>query len=274
MPATFVCCSSAGIFLYAMSKERELERAWHQKQLDRLRGWYAEPTAPLWLPRFLKRWWLQLQDDWEQLSTCQRLSWSLIGLNTGVFLLWRVPALRPFMIFNFTQKLPPSRTPLWTLFTCNFSHPLSIHFLVNMYALHWLVAAPCAVMAAPQTGALYMSAGLFSSLASHLGGLLGVRGTVSSSVGASGAIYGCAAATAVLYPDLQAGIIFIPGFHMPLSSLFPLLLGVDVLGVLLRWRLFDHWGHLGGALFGYMYTKYGQTIIWEQRDRIMAALGK
>jgi membrane associated rhomboid family serine protease len=72
-----------------------------------------------------------------------------------------------------------------------------------MYALYWLMGVPCASMGAPQTGALYLSAGLFSSLASHCGGLLRVRGPVSSSVGASGAIYGCAAATAALYPELQ-----------------------------------------------------------------------
>lgn len=74
--------------------------------------------------------------------------------------------------------------------------------------------------------------------------------------------------------EVQAGIIFLPGFQMRLGDLICVVMGLDVLGVLLRWRVFDHWGHLGGALFGYIYAKYGETAIWAKRDRILAALDK
>lgn len=56
-----------------------------------------------------------------------RLSWGLIGVNAGVFMLLRTPALGSFMYYNFVQRLPPARTPFWTLLTCNFSHMQPLH---------------------------------------------------------------------------------------------------------------------------------------------------
>lgn len=37
----------------------------------------------------------------------------------------------------------------------------------------------------------------------------------------------------------------------------------DIVGLLARWRSFDHAAHLGGALFGYLYYHYGREM-WEK----------
>ena len=42
---------------------------------------------------------------------------------------------------------------------------------------------------------------------------------------------------------------------------------LDILGILRGWRLFDHWAHLSGALFGLFYYKYGVQI-WD-KDRAL-----
>lgn len=36
----------------------------------------------------------------------------------------------------------------------------------------------------------------------------------------------------------------------------------DALGLIFRWRIFDHAAHLGGAAFGYLYYYYGNDL-WE-----------
>lgn len=77
-----------------------------------------------------------------------------------------------------------------------------------MYALNSLMGVPCSELGAPQAAALYMSSGLFSSLASHFGAWLGLRGKgAGATVGASGAIYGLAAATAALHPDFKVRLV-------------------------------------------------------------------
>jgi rhomboid-like protein len=43
---------------------------------------------------------------------------------------------------------------------------------------------------------------------------------------------------------------------------------VDVVGALLRWRMFDHVAHLGGAAFGLFYWYYGNQIREARKLRI------
>ena len=48
----------------------------------------------------------------------------------------------------------------------------------------------------------------------------------------------------------SAQFIFLPGVPIQLGTLLPVLMGADALGALLGWRYLDHFGHLGGAVFG------------------------
>ena len=83
------------------------------------------------------------------------------------------------------------------------------------------------------------------------------------SIGASGAVYACFAATALMYPHERASLIFLPMFPIEMGTLLKCTVGLDVTGALLGWRLLDHFGHLGGAAFGIWYTLHGHKY-WQQ----------
>lgn len=72
--------------------------------------------------------------------------------------------------------------------------------------------------------------------------------------------------------DAQGAFIFLPGVPVRLGDLLPMLISVDVLGASLNWRWLDHWGHLGGALFGILYTQYGH-VVWDRREKYLRRLG-
>ena len=122
------------------------------------------------------------------------------------------------------------------------------------------------IMGASQFLAFYFSAGLCASMAAFLG-RLGSSGGVKS-LGASGALLGCFAALAVNLPDLQVSLLFLPNFSFALSDLLAAAMLLDVAGILFRWRVFDHYAHLGGALFGCAYAAYGQSI-WRRRRQLL-----
>merc|ERR1711990_1367108 len=84
-------------------------------------------------------------------------------------------------------------------------------------------------------------------------------GTVS--VGASGAILGLVGAVCMQFPDAKLAIIFIPMFPFAAKYALAGLIGLDTAGVLLRWKLFDHAGHLGGTLFGVGFVTFAQNYI-------------
>ncbi|KAK9812858.1 hypothetical protein WJX72_004806 [[Myrmecia] bisecta] len=48
---------------------------------------------------------------------------------------------------------------------------------------------------------------------------------------------------------------------------------LDVVGALRGWRFLDHYGHLGGAMFGLLYAKYGEQYIWGNRHKLLHLLG-
>jgi rhomboid-like protein len=77
------------------------------------------------------------------------------------------------------------------------------------------------------------------------------------SVGASGAIYGLFIAVAVIFPNLEFYMFFIP---IPIKAKFlaPALIGLDLfLGLKqYNWDPIGHFAHIGGALTGFLVIKY------------------
>ncbi len=110
--------------------------------------------------------------------------------------------------------------------------------------------------------AAYMGAGVFASSVSHLFSHLLINLNPSrimkGSVGASGAIWGLLVMFAMFSPDSQAGIIFVPGLQFKMSELIPALALLDLVGLVRGWQMFDHAGHLGGAIAGYLYWRLGR----------------
>jgi rhomboid-like protein len=46
-------------------------------------------------------------------------------------------------------------------------------------------------------------------------------------------------------------------------------MGIDLAGVLMSWRFFDHAAHLGGAAFGLFWCYYGSTYLWPTREYLI-----
>ena len=78
-------------------------------------------------------------------------------------------------------------------------------------------------------------------------------------VGASGAIYGILVAFAMLFPNVELFLIFVP---IPIKAkiFIPILIGLDLFSGVTGYSLFGggiaHFAHVGGALFGFIMMWY------------------
>jgi rhomboid-like protein len=96
------------------------------------------------------------------------------------------------------------------------------------------------------------------------------------SLGASGAIYAAVTVSALAFPDAQVSLIFPPFISLPIQAGVGGLVMLDMIGIIRGWRwvhvpmcmraslimvmpfrMFDHYAHLGGAAFGAIYYMYG-----------------
>ena len=71
---------------------------------------------------------------------------------------------------------------------------------------------------------------------------------------------------------LQVVLIFLPMLPIKIGDALNVTIALDILGVILGWRRFDHYGHLGGALFGLFYTLKGQQLIWPRFQKLAEEL--
>ena len=204
---------------------------------------------------------------WRGLLPHQQTLYGITAINLLVLGGWRIRALQGVMHRNFLHYLPPQPTRVHTLLTANFSHRTVFHFLFNSIALISFGGEVHNRLGSEQFWAFFVAAGLSSSVVSHLARVK--RRPGGASLGSSGAVYAVFAMMAYFEPKSQAFFIFLPGVPIALENLFPALVMLDITGALLRWRVLDHWGHLGGAIFGYLYARYGQTYVWGNRDNLL-----
>lgn len=172
------------------------------------------------------------------LSDSQRATVPIIAVNATIFLMWRAQALmwplRQMLWNNFMHRHfvhTPASGRSYTQLTCTFSHQSLVHFGFNNYAL-WTCGAAAFSTAAfyaqggdtrhtadatviPHFLAFFVTAGVFSGLASHLvravrwraaaqlAGLDVARRNIGrvGGLGASGAVYACFAMAASAFPD-------------------------------------------------------------------------
>ncbi len=81
-------------------------------------------------------------------------------------------------------------------------------------------------------------------------------------IGASGAVFGLLIAFAMMFPDVELMLIFLPipikaKYFVPIYALLELFFGVAGF----RWDNVAHFAHLGGALFGFILVK-----IWKRNQ--------
>lgn len=186
----------------------------------------------------------------------------LIGLNIVVYLMWKGKSLKPFMTRYFTNSYA-SKSLCSPMLLSAFSHSSVIHLGLNMYVMSTF--APHIIekfMGPEQFWSFYITAAVVSSFVSLMDKAVmrsGIR-----ALGASGAILAVLTYTCMQIPDARLSLIFVPGFEFSAKSAVYGIIAFDLLGLLLRFRLFDHAAHLGGSLFGVAYALFLQEALWDK----------
>jgi len=266
-----------------------------QNGLDKVRE-TVEPF-PIMLKSFATRAYVYVAQRLVAANEGQRVCWTIVAVNIGVWILWQIPRLYPAMRASFTHN--PLSGKSFTMLTSTFSHNWSLHLFFNSMALISFGSATCDYLIHGQGNnplrmqestaqyhfiAFLISAGLFSSLVSHTtaarirfprlvsrakaknqpGGTRSlpapVKEIILPSHGASGAIYSAMVVTALAYPHSEAELTFPPTPATLIQWGTGAAIALDCVGVIRGWILSDHYAHLGGASFGAFYYAYGPKI--------------
>ena len=184
----------------------------------------------------------------------------IAGLNMLVFVAWMVPSLQSTMMKWFTSNPAGSATCL-PMLLATFSHYNIFHLVFNMVGLHSFMGTAVHELGKEQFLGMYLSAGVFSSLGSMVYRVAS-EAPDSHSLGASGAIMTVQAVFTINHPDATLHIIFLPMVTFTAATGLKALVTFDTLGLLLRWRMFDHAAHLAGVGFGAFWCYLGNSLLW------------
>lgn len=217
------------------------------------------------------QWRNDLNRWWNGLTEGQRVFFPILFGNLLVFLAWRIPKIHPTMIKYFCSN-PASSVLCWPMVLSTFSHYSGFHLFANMFVLYSFSTGTVANMGKEQFLGFYLASGVIASYASYLYKVIVSRPGLS--LGASGAIMGVLGYTCTKYPDLELNIIFLPFFTFKAATAIKVIMGIDAAGVLMGWKLFDHAAHLGGALFGIIWSYWGSQYIWQNRQPLVQAWHK
>jgi rhomboid-like protein len=150
-----------------------------QTQVNQLKDTLAE--WPLALRNLILSVYVQAAQSYLDAPEGRRLCWLICGVNTAIYLVWKIPRLAPFMTRSFTHHPLSGRS--YTLLTSMFSHKSFIHLLANSMALASFGSAATHYFTLEQLKngehqqeatakwhflAFFISAGLFSGLVSHV----------------------------------------------------------------------------------------------------------
>ncbi|XP_031549256.1 presenilins-associated rhomboid-like protein, mitochondrial [Actinia tenebrosa] len=254
-PLVFTVVASGGSFVGCAILQYERIRAsysnWSQniKSLDfpKLFGFRQK----------LNRWWKTLPDG-------RKTATGIIFLNAVVFLLWKIPTPQvQSAMWRWFVSHPIIAPPL-TLLTSCFSHIDFWHVAINMYVLWSFAPTIEALLGKEQFIAFYLSGGIIASFASQAFRIL-AKQPIRPSLGASGALFAVLSYVCISLPDTELALVFLPWFTFSAGKALMGVVALDVAGLLFRWQMFDHAAHLGGAVFGALYLKYGHHYLWDKR---------
>ncbi|XP_055678587.1 presenilins-associated rhomboid-like protein, mitochondrial [Lutzomyia longipalpis] len=265
-PLVFTLAVSTGSFVSVTIWEYERVRA---KILRTVKGsstasWFKSKINGT--QKKANDWRNEVQSWWRTLPEGDRIFIPLCAINVLVFALWRIPTLQPTMVKYFCSN-PAARAICWPMFLSTFSHYSLFHIFANMYVLRSFANPAVHALGREQFLGLYLSAGVMSSLASYIY-KIGTK-QAGLSLGASGAIMAILAYVCTQYPDTQLSIIFLPMFTFSAGTAIKCIMGVDLMGLVMGWKIFDHAAHLGGALFGLFWFYYGSVYLWPKREVIL-----
>lgn len=152
------------------------------------------------------------------------------------------------------------------MFLSTFSHYSMFHICANMYVLHSFANISVMSLGPQQFTFLYLLSGVTASLASYVY-KIGL-GHVGLSIGASGAIMAILAYVCTEFPDTKLSIILIPSLTFSAGMAIKCIMGLDLAGLIMGWKVFDHAAHLGGACLGVVWGIYGREL-WAKRELIL-----
>lgn len=260
-PFVFTVAFSGSCYVGAAIWQYENMRAHALKMIRPGMGWIKSKTSTYKAGSIRK----ELNTRWNSLTQAEKLFVPLCALNVLVFLAWRVPHLQPTMLKYFCSN-PASKVICWPMILSTFSHYSGFHLLANMYVLHSFSVGAVDQLGKEQFLGLYLSAGVISSFTSYAYKILANQPGLS--LGASGAIMAILGYVCTQYPDTKLGIIFLPFFTFPAETAIKFIVGFDLLGLMLGWKLFDHAAHLGGAACGIAWSHWGHDQ-WQKRETIL-----
>jgi membrane associated rhomboid family serine protease len=161
-----------------------------------------------------------------------------------------MPAIEPFLVLYFPTR-PEFR--VWQIFTHMFMHANFSHILFNMYGLA-MFGPPVEYVWGPKRFLQYYLITGLGAFALHMAYTYFYLGTDNGALlGASGALFGVLAAYAMLYPNNELQLMFIPypikaKYFIGGYALIEIFSGIGN-------RPGDntaHFAHVGGALAGFL----------------------
>ena len=209
----------------------------------------------------VRRWWAGLGEG-------EKLFWPICGLNVIVWAGWKVPAMQSFMMRWFMGN-PASRATCIPLLLSAFSHHSLIHLGCNMMVLHSFMPPAVHLLGKEQFLAVYLSSGVITSLASMVHKV--AVGSTAYSLGASGAICCVLGMFGSYVPEAKMQILFLPMITFSAATAIKTMALVDLAGLVLRWRLFDHAAHLSGILCGVGWALWGSGAVWGRREGLVTS---
>jgi membrane associated rhomboid family serine protease len=157
---------------------------------------------------------------------------------------------------------------VWRLLTYQFIHAGLLHIFFNMLALFYFGPLIEGWWGPRRFLAFYLICGISGALvATLLGAIPGanILDPYTPVVGASGAIFGILVACAMLFPHQRVMLLF-PPIPMTMRTLALVFLGIAALSVLAgSANAGGEATHLGGALMGFLLTRYPASLRWADR---------
>lgn len=149
---------------------------------------------------------------------------------------------------------------LWQLVTAMFIHGNFWHLFFNMWGLYLFGTIIAPWLGAKRFLALYF----ISGISGNLFWMLFNWNSPAGLIGASGALFGIMLATAMLEPDKQFIMLFLP-VPMKTKTLVVVYAVLEVISELSMQDNIAHLAHLGGFLGGYVYIKFlfGSNVPWD-----------
>jgi membrane associated rhomboid family serine protease len=146
---------------------------------------------------------------------------------------------------------------VWQLFTYQFVHADTMHLLFNLLAIWMFGSAMEAHWGRSRFLSVYLLGGLGAAIIFMIVAFVGGFGMSpeTSLVGASGAIFAIITSYGVIYANNQVYLFPFP-IALKAKYLVGIILGVAVLGLLRFENPGSAIAHLGGALTGFLYTRF------------------